>query len=109
MRSIKNIGVDSINGYKLVNGKLYLIEFPDRISGKYYIFKYAGYERKEYGGGNYIRIMHKDKWVIDFNFNRILDCDGDIMGMAMLDENNRNDFGELMVITKYDGDKRELL
>lgn len=64
MRSLKESYV-IVEGCKLIPGKMYVLEFLNRIHSKEYIFECDAVEM--FGGGD-VRIFHRNKWI----------CDGDI-------------------------------
>ena len=60
MRSIKEYFV-IVDGFRFVPGGLYVLEFPERVNFKRFIFEFDSVERD----GDRVRIMHRNKWACD--------------------------------------------
>ena len=71
MRSIKNLSVKVLN-INLKKGNYYILEFPNRTTYKTYIFEFAGISPSYEG----ITIMHRNKYIVDSNFDNIIVVNG---------------------------------
>lgn len=70
MRSIKDRYIE-VMGCKLYPGKMYLLEFLNRVSNIEYIFEFDSVELLS--GVDNLRIYHKNKWICD---NEVYECSG---------------------------------
>ena len=61
MRSIKENYV-VVEGCKMIRGKVYLLDFPNRSDGGKYIFVFDHVYMNDSGG---MTIYHRDKWIND--------------------------------------------
>ena len=88
MRSLKSYGF-LFQGVRMLPGKLYVLEFPNRSFSKEYLFEFAGANDKH--------IMHRGKWVVDFDWDNVQSCDTIECLVTFRDS-------EPMIIKKYRGE-----
>jgi hypothetical protein len=68
MRSLKE-GFINIEGYKMIPGKLYILEFINRVCNREYIFEFDSVSKN----GNSTTINHRGKWICE---NEVYVCHG---------------------------------
>lgn len=68
MRSIKEYSV-IVDGFRFVPGGLYVLEFPNRVDFRRFIFEFDSVGRD----GERVRIMHRNKWTRD---GKVRVCNG---------------------------------
>ena len=61
MRSLKKDWV-IVEGCKMIPGRMYLLEFPNRIEWSEYIFEFDSVDIWN-DGGKFFRINHRNKWI----------------------------------------------
>lgn len=93
MRSIKEYSV-IVDGFRFVPGALYVLEFPNRVDFRRFIFEFDSVGRD----GERVRIMHRNKWTRD---GKVRVCNG-VECLVTLPDSEELEFSKCKEIVDWD-------